>query len=74
MSGLRLRRPPPRDAPLAPVPAPAQHVGSLRDNAARVDADALLRERFLEHLGTQVLLGSVVRPLTRAAPARHGPG
>jgi hypothetical protein len=66
MSGLRLRRPPrERDAALAAAPAPAQHGGVARESSVRVDADALLRERFLEHLGTQVLLSSVVRARVR---------
>jgi hypothetical protein len=81
MSGLRQRRPSglpggaaaPAGAALAPhggLPRSSSVLQRARDSTGNADADALLRERFLEHLGFQVLLGSVVRP-TRAA-ARRG--
>jgi hypothetical protein len=73
-SGMRQRRPP-RGGDAAPAGAPA-HGGLPRSSSAplqgaqdgstgKADADAMLRERFLEHLGTQVLLGSVVRRTPR---------
>jgi hypothetical protein len=43
------------------------------NSTGHADADALLRERCQEHLGTQVLLGSVVR-LTHARAAAAAAG
>ena len=70
---MRQRRPP-RGGDAAPAGAPA-HGGLPRSSSAlqdaqdgstgKADADAMLRERFLEHLATQVLLGSVVRRTPR---------